>query len=218
VTTDLVLVYYITDRALFAGNEDQRRKQLLDRIGRAARCDVNFIQLREKDLSGRELEDLAGEAVEAIRAAGNRTRLLINSRTDIALAVGASGVHLRSKDCSPVDIRRVWRAAGMLSEPTVAVSCHSKAEVIAAKSAGADFAVFAPVFEKKDRLAMAGFGLEALEGACQQEIPVFALGGITLANAHSCLNAGAKGIAGIRIFQEGDLEETVSRLQALASR
>ena len=211
-----MLVYYITDRAQFPGNEDQRRQQLLDRIGWAAQCGVDFIQLREKDLCGRELEALARKAVEAIRAGGQKTRLLINSRTDIALAVGADGVHLRSKDVSPADLRRLWRMAGNESEPTLAVSCHTHQEVTAAQSDGADFAVFAPVFEKKDTRAP-GTGLEALHAACQQDIPVLALGGITLENAHSCLQAGAKGIAGVRIFQEGNLAETVSRLRALAS-
>jgi thiamine-phosphate pyrophosphorylase len=213
-----LLVYYITDRAQFAGNEDQRRRQLLERVRLAAQWGVDFIQLRENDLCGRALEALAREAVGAIRAGGHKTRLLINSRTDIALAVGADGVHLRAKDLSPVDIRRVWRVAGMQSEPLVAVSCHTKGEVIAARGAGADFAVFAPVFEKKDPLRIAGVGLEALHVVCQQEIPVLALGGITMANAKACLNAGARGIAGIRIFQEGNLEETVPRLKALASR
>lgn len=208
-----MLLYYITDRAQFAGNEDQRRRQLLERIRWAAGCGVDFIQLREKDLGGRELEVLAGKAVEAAHGGGPKTRLLINSRTDIALAVGAAGVHLRANDVSSAEVRRVWRDAGIESEATVAVSCHTRQEVIAAESAGADFAVFAPVFAKKNRLRTSGAGLEALAEACRQQIPVLALGGITLANANSCLRAGAKGIAGIRIFQEGNLEETVRRLK-----
>lgn len=212
-----MLVYYITDRAQFPGNEDQRQRQLLERIGWAAQCGVDFIQLREKDLCGRELEALARKAVGAIGAVGHKTRLLINSRTDIALAVGAGGVHLRSKDVSPPDLRRLWRIAGIESEPTLAVSCHTRQEVIAAQSDGADFAVFAPVFEKKDTTRTPGVGLEALHAACQQDIPVVALGGISLENANSCLDAGAKGIAGIRIFQEGNLADTVRRLRALAS-
>ena len=211
-----MLVYYITDRAQFPGNEDQRQRQLLERIGWAAQCGVDFIQLREKDLCGRELEALARKAVEAIGAGGHKTRLLINSRTDIALAVGAGGVHLRSRDVSPADLRRLWRIAAIESEPTLAVSCHTQQEVIAAQSAGTDFAVFAPVFEK-NTTRTPGVGLEALHAACQHDIPVLALGGITLENANSCLHAGAKGIAGIRIFQEGNLEETVPRLRALAS-
>ena len=217
LTINHLLLYYITDRTQFPGTEDQRRRQLLERIRWAAQCKVDFIQLREKDLGGRELEGLAGKAVAAIRAGGHTTRLLLNSRTDIALAVGAAGVHLRAADVSPADVRRVWRAAGVESEPLLAVSCHTKQEVITAESTGAAFAVFAPVFEKNDSRRTSGVGLEALHGACQQELPVLALGGITLENAKSCLQAGAKGIAGIRIFQEGNLEETVPGLRALAS-
>ena len=212
-----MLVYYITDRTQFPGNEDQRRQQLLARIGWAAQCGVDFIQLREKDLCGRELETLARKAMEATRTGGHKTRLLINSRTDIALAVGAGGVHLRSNDISPADLRRLWRIAGIESEPTLAVSCHSQQEVVAAQTAGADLAVFAPVFAKKDTPGTPGVGLEALHAACQHDIPVLALGGITWENANSCLHAGAKGIAGIRIFQEGNLEETVPRLRAFAA-
>jgi thiamine-phosphate pyrophosphorylase len=211
-----LLVYYITDRAQFPGNEDRRRQHLLERIGWAAQCGVDLIQLREKDLCGHELEALARKAVAATRTGGHKTRLLINSRTDIALAAGAGGVHLRSQDISPADLRQLWRVAGIASEPTLAVSCHSQQEVIAAQSTGADFAVFAPVFEKNHTTRTPGAGMEALHAACQQHIPVLALGGITLENANSCLRAGAKGIAGIRIFQEGNLQETVLRLRALA--
>src|SRR5215470_7979866 len=119
LTTNRLLVYYITDRAQFAGNEDQRRRQLLERIRWAARCGVDFIQLREKDLCGRELEVLAGKAVEAARGGSPKTRLLINSRTDIALVAGAAGVHLRANDVSPAEVRRVWRDAGIESQPAV---------------------------------------------------------------------------------------------------
>ena len=84
-----MLLYYITDRAQFAGGENQRRVQLLDRMAEAARCGIDLVQLREKDLPARDLESLAQSAVEIVRASGSSTRLLINSRTDVALAVGA---------------------------------------------------------------------------------------------------------------------------------
>src|SRR5213595_110766 len=95
------LLYYITDRMQFPGDESSRRKQLLAKIAEAARCGVDFIQLREKDLSTRELELLAREAICVVREnSQSNTQLLINSRTDIALAVGLNGVHLRSDDIS----------------------------------------------------------------------------------------------------------------------
>src|SRR6266851_312373 len=96
-------LYYITDRSQFVGDEPTRRRHLLDKIAEAALCGVDYIQLREKDLSTHDLELLAREAVVTIRQnqspPTNRTpstRLLINSRTDVAIAAGAQGVHLRS--------------------------------------------------------------------------------------------------------------------------
>ena len=103
---DGCLLYYITDRSQFPGDELARRRALLDKIAEATRAGVDYIQLREKDLSTEELETLACEAARVISQSSAlrtenrkpRTRLLINSRTDIALAVGADGVHLRSND------------------------------------------------------------------------------------------------------------------------
>ena len=112
---DSCFLYYITDRTAFSGDESSRRRRLLEKIGEAARAGVDYIQLREKDLRTRDLESLAQEAVSAIRkaqlATGKRqpaTALLINSRTDVALGVQADGVHLRSDDISPREVRTIW--------------------------------------------------------------------------------------------------------------
>ena len=202
------LLYYITDRTAFPGNEYARRQRLLEKIAEAARCGVDYIQLREKDLSGQELESLAREVVRTVRDAGkSKTALLINSRRDIALAVGADGVHLRSDDVAPSDVRLMWQSG----TPVVGVSCHSREEVELAANGGARFAVFAPVFGKKDSTRVAGHDL--LAQACAVEIPIFALGGVTLENAQSCLALGAAGIAGIRLFQETDVAEVIRRLR-----
>ena len=212
------LLYYITDRAQFAGVESFRRTALLAKIAEAARAGVDYIQLREKDLSARELEDLAREAVEAVRENSDTTRLLINSRADVAIAVGADGVHLRGDDVRASDVRSVWTSVVVRDSQRVArsaiiaVSCHSPEDVKSAHSEGADFAVFAPVFEKT---GSAPAGLAALREACNMKIPVLALGGITLANAVSCLEAGAAGIAGIRLFQENSIENIVRTLCAV---
>jgi len=215
-----LLLYYITDRTGFAADEPTRRRLLLKKISEAASAGVDYIQLREKDLSTRDLESLAREVVSAIvklRAENRelRTALLINSRTDVARAVGAEGVHLRSEDVSPQDVFAAWRrcAAGARVSPRVpqiAVSCHSPAEVTQAASNGATLAVFAPVFEKE---GTSPAGLNALRQACAARIPVLALGGITLANAQSCLEAGAAGIAAIRLFQENTIDEVVRQLR-----
>ena len=222
------LLYYITDRTAFPGDEPARRHHLLEKIAEAVRAGVDYVQLREKDLPTRDLESLAGEAVRIIAQLRTenrelRTALLINSRTDIALAVGADGVHLRAEDISPRDIREVWphrdacgagapARANSSRDPFIAVSCHSPAEVTRAAVNHATFAVFAPVFEKKDARPA---GLNLLGEACEAHIPVVALGGITLENAKSCLEAGAAGIAAIRLFQENNVAEVVQRLRGM---
>ena len=218
------LLYYITDRAQFPGDETARRRALLSKIAEAASCGINYIQLREKDLTTCELEALARDAVSAIRetrTTGDErptTCLLINSRTDVALAAGADGVHLRADDVSPHEVRRVVDLAGCRPSNAdrfrIAVSCHTQPDVMQAESEGADFAVFAPVFEKRDRPKARPTGLDMLREACRATIPVLALGGVTLENAASCLNAGVAGIAGIRLFQENRIEEVVRALRA----
>jgi thiamine-phosphate pyrophosphorylase len=225
-------LYYITDRSAFAADESTRRRLLLKKISEAARAGVDYIQLREKDLSTRELESLAREAVCAIREAlptdhhPRFTALLVNSRTDVALAAGAQGVHLRTQDVSPQDVNAVWKGFGTgapsagsgrapagvsIQAPLIAVSCHSTAEVLQAAKDGATFAVFAPVFEKKDAPTA---GLAALRQACEAKIPVLALGGVTLSNAQSCREAGAAGIAAIRLFQENDIAAVARNLRS----
>jgi thiamine-phosphate pyrophosphorylase len=226
-----LILYYITDRRLFSGDERRRRELLLAKVAEAARAGVNFIQLREKDLSSKELERLTRAAVAIIgdaRGNGSSTQLLINSRSDVALACHADGVHLTSTDVSPGDMRSLWTRSRSEARPVIGVSCHSVAEVRMSESQGADFAVFAPVFGKRETGAP-GVGLDLLAAACGQTpavklteappapkaFPVLALGGVTLENAAACLLAGAAGIAGIRIFQEHAIEDTVGRLRAL---
>jgi thiamine-phosphate pyrophosphorylase len=218
------LLYYITDRAQFSGDEPARRRALLGKITEAAKAGVDYIQLREKDLRTTDLEALAHEAVAAVRSSAqhqggngaNRTRILINSRTDVALAVEADGVHLRDGDLSPNEVREMVKLSSRQSVPgfLTAVSCHSVREVQIAESAGANFVVFAPVFEKRNSAA-APSGPDELAKACRANIPVFALGGITAANAGACFRAGASGVAGIRLFQDNKIEDIVRTLRAL---
>jgi thiamine-phosphate pyrophosphorylase len=218
------LLYYITDRTALAADETNRRRRLLEKIAEAARAGVDYIQLREKDLSGRELEALARDAVGVVQQLRTenrelRTRFLINSRTDVALAAGADGVHLRADDLSPEVVRAIWGPAcnavrgDCAQVPTIGVSCHSPTDVIRAQAFGASFAVFAPVFEKKATPNATPAGLDLLKQASQARIPVLALGGITLSNAASCLEAGARGIAAIRIFQVNDVAAVVRELR-----
>ena len=213
-----LLLYYITDRSAFPGEESARRVRLLEKITEAARAQIDFIQLREKDLGTRELESLAREAVGILRQLRTenpelRTKLLINSRTDVALATGADGVHLRSDDISARQVGEIWTKApygeSLNQKPVIGVSCHTWQETKPAEENKADFAVFAPVFEKK---AASPAGLEKLRKACVASIPVLALGGVTLDNTEACLDAGAAGIAAIRLFQENNISEIVHKL------
>jgi thiamine-phosphate pyrophosphorylase len=224
---DRCLLYYITDRSQFPGDERTRRRVLLATVAEAVRARVDYIQLREKDLSARELEMLARDALSAVRNSTPlrtenrelRTRLLINSRTDVALAAGADGVHLRAEDVAPHDVRHVLEVSTHRSLTTdhflVAASCHTVADVFRAECEKADFAVFAPVFGKRGVAGTPPAGLAALQEACRAKIRVLALGGVTIDNAASCLEAGAAGVAGIRLFQENKIEDVVRALRAL---
>jgi thiamine-phosphate pyrophosphorylase len=87
-----------------------------------------------------------------------------------------------------------------------------------AASEGTDFVVFAPVFEKDTVAGGAPTGLRALRQACREKIPVMALGGVTLENAGACAEAGAAGIAGIRLFQDGEIDRAVEILRGLTAR
>ncbi len=212
-----LLLYYITDRKQFAGAPSEQEQQLINKIRECAMAGVDYIQLREKDLSTRRLEELAGKAVAALPS-GSATKLLINSRIDVALASGAHGVHLPGHYLLASEARAIFSAAGK-ANAIVVVSTHSVAEVALAESHGADFAVFGPVFEKSGIPNAAG--LQQLSAVCHRtqaaapRMPVLALGGIRLENAAQCVAAGADGVAAIRLFQDSDVAEVVSRMRRL---
>jgi thiamine-phosphate pyrophosphorylase len=193
---------------------------LLDRIAAAAGAGIDAIQLRERDLNARELVELGSRAMEIVRRLSAHgapaTRLLVNSRVDVAIACDADGVHLRSDDLSAADARLIFGQAGV-SKPLIGVSCHTVQQVSLAEGHGADFAVYGPVFGKENDDAVPT-GVAGLKEACRRRaaqipMPVLALGGVTLSSATDCLKAGAYGIAGIRLFQNGNLTETVLRLR-----
>jgi thiamine-phosphate pyrophosphorylase len=210
-----VLLYYITDRKGFPGDEAGQKTALLRRIGEAARAGVDYIQLREKDLDPAEIELLAREALHVIHAEPGSTRLLINTHVAIALSVGADGVHLPANATSISSVREKWQRVSQCT-PLIGVSAHSPNDVHGAQLSCASFAVLAPIFEKVATHGR-GIGLQVLREACSEAgLPVFALGGVNLDNAEACLGAGPAGIAGIRLFQQGDLAETVRRLRAVA--
>jgi thiamine-phosphate pyrophosphorylase len=210
-------LYYITNRRQFPGDRREQERHLLEKIAECAAAGVEYIQLREKDLDGRKLDALAHKAMAAL--GGSRTQLLINSRTDVALACGAHGVHLPANDLAASEVRSIFARAGK-NEPVIGVSTHSAAEVASAEAYGASFAVFGPIFEKIGTANSKG--LEQLRAIChrseaaQPPMPVWAMGGVTLENAQQCALAGAAGIAGIRLFQLGDVHAIVKKLRESA--
>jgi thiamine-phosphate pyrophosphorylase len=200
-----VLRYAITSRNLFPGDDRQQQAALLEQASRWATDGIDAIQLREKDLPAGVLTNLARNILENIHLAASPTKLLINARPDIAIAAGAHGVHLTSApgEITPSQVRNLF-ASIPLSPPIITCSCHTLAEVEQARENRVDAILFAPVFGKSvaGEIVVPGQGLDHLRAACAAAapVPVYALGGVTLDNAPACLEAGAAGIAGIRLF------------------
>jgi thiamine-phosphate pyrophosphorylase len=199
-----VLLCAITDRGLLPGSEVERREGLVALARSWAREGVDYIQVREKDLSLSDLRTLAFEIVAAVRSVGTHTQILLNGPAEVALEAGADGVHLPSN--SPADApevaRGIYIAAGL--HAVVSRACHSVEEVQGSRDAS--LILYAPVFEKVMRdSSFAGQGLVALGEACRGvgSVPVLALGGVTAGNAWDCVAAGAAGVGGIRLFLDG---------------
>jgi thiamine-phosphate pyrophosphorylase len=168
-------------------------RSLLDEIARHLAAGVTWIQIREKELSARALFDLVNAAIKLPNP--HSSKILVNTRADVAIAARAAGVHLPSG--SPP--ARFWRRPGFL----VGASCHSVEDVRQAEAEGADYVVFGPVFAPISKPAgLQPRGLEGLaRAAAAVRIPVLALGGVTIDNSAACVSAGAAGVAGISLFQ-----------------
>jgi len=212
---------YVTDRhGLSKAHERDASEALLDEICAAAAAGVDWIQIREKDLSGKDCAALTSRAIE--RAVGPParkpgTRILVNDRLDVALSLPAGGVHL-GENSLPVEIARKLADSRIRSgDFLIGVSCHSLEAARAAARSGADYIFFGPVFATPSKAAYgAPQGLDGLREVCRAvSLPVVAIGGITLDNAALCLSAGASGIAAIRLFQDAkDLASAAQTLRA----
>jgi thiamine-phosphate pyrophosphorylase len=173
----------------------------MDNIKRAIEAGVDLIQIREKDLSVRELLSLARSAREMTR--GRDVRILVNDRLDVALAADLDGIHV-SKTSIPAH-----QIHDKLAKPDflIGVSSHSLEEIETAQNQRANFATFGPIFFTPSKAAYGKpVGLGALKNVCQSaRIPIFALGGVDKNNYLECLLNGASGVAAIRLFQDPDI-------------
>lgn len=214
---------YVTDRSGFSGVEAREAQEtLLLRMETAAAAGVDWVQIREKDLSGRDCGLLTREALQraAKSPASNAspTRILVNDRLDVALSEGAGGVHLGENSLPLPEAKRLVKAQALSRDFLIGVSCHSLDAARSAASGGADYLFFGPIFSTPSKAAFgAPQGLERFAEVCRAvSIPVLAIGGITLANASACLAAGASGIAAIRLFQDArDMSSLVQSLRKL---
>jgi thiamine-phosphate pyrophosphorylase len=216
------ILCYVTEGKSLASAGD-RRDALLKRIAAAASAGVDWIQIREKDLSAKEISSLTREALaqtgRAKQHASSTIKTLINDRLDIAFSERAAGVHLRERSLPVREVRK-WldaQADRAVGNFLLGVSCHSLESAVSATQSGADYIFFGPVFATPSKEGFgAPQGLPLLAEICRSvDIPVLAIGGITLKNAPACLAAGAAGIAAIRLFQEtADLRSLVQALRA----
>jgi thiamine-phosphate pyrophosphorylase len=210
------IICYVTDRKSLA--EGEAGAGVLGKIRAAIAAGVDWVQIREKDLSGRELLGLAREAV----AAEGGARVIVNDRLDVALAAGAAGVHLGRESLGARDVVR-WCKSGGGNAPAdflVGVSCHSLQEAREAESTGAAYIFFGPVFDTPSKRGMREpQGIARLGEICRGvKLPVLAIGGVSEENASECIRAGAAGVAAIRMFQDvrgaETLKDAIRRLRA----
>lgn len=172
---------------------------------------IDWIQIREKDLEARALVELVRFAVAETRSAS--TKVAVNDRLDVALAAGAAGVHL-GENSLPVETVSEWRRSAGRSEFRIGVSCHSLDSARAAERGGADYIFFGPVFATPSKAEFGSpQGIERLREVCAElQIPVLAIGGVSAENALACVEAGAAGIAAIRLFQDARNSEEIAAL------
>ncbi len=156
------------------------------------------VQLRDPQLPTRELLALGTRLREVTRALG--ASLVVNDRLDLALALGADGVHLGRRSVSVQDAR------ALLPHAWIAVACHAVADVVAAAAGGADAAVLSPIFASPGKGTPLGpAALSAARAAAGEGIQLIALGGVDASSAAACFAAGANAVAAIRADLEGVL-------------
>ena len=214
------ILCYVTDRrSLPLSTSTDAHQLLFDSVERAAAAGVDWIQLREKDFSGKEWEELVVESLRRIALVASSCRIFVNDRLDVALACGAGGVHLSENGIPVSDACRLrdefFSSGSEKPDFLIGVSCHSLGASLGAARTGADYIYFSPIFNTPSKANYGPpQGIDRLAAICRAvAIPVIAIGGMSAENAVSCLQAGAAGVAAIRMFQESvKLTDTLHRL------
>jgi thiamine-phosphate diphosphorylase len=190
------VLYCITDRKRLS---DPSVSGLLDHIRSVLMAGVHAVQIREPDLTDRELVDLVGASVRMAGAHG--VPVLVNDRVDVALAAGAGGVHLKERSVRPDGVRK-------FVPPDFVIGCsvHSAEGAAALSEVGAcDYLIFGTVYPSASKPDQVAVGKAALADVCQRvALPVLAVGGVDRSNAAAVATAGAAGIAAIGAFIEPD--------------
>ena len=223
------LLCYVTDRhGLAVANPADSIEALIRKIAEVAAAGVDWVQIREKDLTAGQLASLTRQALRTAAKSSaecsSSIRVLVNDRLDVAIAERTGGVHLGERSLSAEDAKRLSRLR--LGEPhgsegfLTGVSCHSLESAKAAERSGADYIFFGPIFATPSKQGFGpSQGTKRLQQVCRAvSIPVLAIGGVTLDSAAACLNAGAAGLAAIRLFQDApDTVFTVRQLHQLST-
>jgi thiamine-phosphate pyrophosphorylase len=186
------VIYLITKGVSTAKNFVESKRQIIDIITVAVECKISYIQIREKLLPAKLLFELTCEAVEITK--NSETKLLVNERSDVAIAAKADGVHLTSTSISTVIIRHIYP-----KDFIIAVSTHTLAKAQNAQKEGADFVTYSPIFSKTEK------GIGELRDVYEtlKPFPVIALGGIDETNYRVVCKA-ASGFAAIRFLNNAD--------------
>ncbi len=203
------LLYLISNRLAFPHNHESTTIEI---IREAAQAGCQLIQIREKDLSARDLRKFTRAVIEAAQPLG--AKVLVNDRLDVAIATGADGVHLRSSSLSASKARAIVAGKG-LKDFLIGASTHSLAEAQTAETGGADFIVCGSVYDTPSKRSYGPpMGIERFAEICQSvKIPALALGGVNLSNFHEPLQRGAAGIAAIGLFTDRqDVRRNVERI------
>ena len=207
------LLYLITNRQAFLRNPEISDKEAwrlqIEAIRLASASGCQLIQIREKDVSAQALTEFTREAIAAARPYG--AKVFVNDRLDVAITANADGVHLRVTSLAVAEVRRAINKI-KLTNFLIGVSTHSLEEATVAQKSGADFIVCGPVYNTPSKREYGRpLGLETLAEVCQAiEMPVLALGGITLKNFREPLQRGAAGIAAIGLFSNLNQLQTVT--------